>query len=116
MLIDHFNGFLTVDRKIGLQANATQQLQRYFLIDRIIFSQQDARLAITAGQQLLRFVGRDGRSAFHGLVAGPLQARREPEGTALSLCALQAAIATHQQGQSAGDGEAEAGAAKTPCR
>ena len=24
LLIDHFNGFLTVDRKIGLQANATQ--------------------------------------------------------------------------------------------
>ena len=100
------HGLQPVGRRVDGSAEFREQFEGDLAVDRLVLDEQDALAALAPGfrrwQGGVRAI--PGRSRF-------LETYREPEVAAAARCALGPGITAHHPGQTAGDGEAESGAA-----
>jgi hypothetical protein len=102
---------LTILGGIHRQADAVQQFQRHFTVDRVVFRQQQTRASPMLAQLGFSTVAVSLRQRHDAVTA--LQSRtREPEGAALARFAFHADFAAHHLRQVARDRQPETGAAE----
>ena len=109
------HGGLAVVGHRHLGALGAQQLQRHFLVDRVVFGQQHLQPQqgqVRAGRRQIGHRWR--RSRGHVGHARGGQGQLQPEPAALPQPAAHADAPAHQQCQAVADGQAQPGAAEAP--
>ena len=104
------DGFTTMICYLHRQAFSFQQHARDFLVDFIVFHQQNSSASIDLR---FRYIGVGGYCQLKFFAA--LQTSSKPEGAALAGATDNTGIASHQMGQMAVDGQTQAGAAILAC-
>ena len=103
---------VTIAGDIDNQANGLQQIDRHFLIDRIVLGQQYSATRHELRQAILAAAGAQPRL----VIQRRLKERGESECAALVRYAVDADFTLHRFGQPAADCQPESGAAITPRR